>query len=120
LARRRPRSTRRGRAVDRRRSRRRRRPRRPCPDGLTIAQLYKTFKVRWTDLGRFGVADIDGCRRVVFLYDSAYRRGLNDRRFAVVLKGFEAALPGNYGKPPDKLAAMLNHYMERYKGQASR
>jgi hypothetical protein len=98
-----------------------------APDGLTFRSMWRTRSYRWSDIERFGVAEVNtvhGFTRqrhpmVGFDFSASYPdqdkavrlRSLNRR-----LTGFEAALPDNYGWSHEALAEHLNMLRARYLG----
>ncbi|PYJ03749.1 MAG: hypothetical protein DME25_11360 [Verrucomicrobia bacterium] len=81
-------------------------------EGMEIRSLFRSSKVRWSDISDFGVSTLrqQGLpvnRMVGFNYSAAYQRASKARSVAKALAGFEGALPNTYGLRPEELAQLL-------------
>ena len=93
------------------------------PEGMMIRGMWRDTSYRWSDIERFGVAEIHPAghrQRMVglnFSETSQFRdqaralRGMNRS-----LTGFEGALPDNYGWDCARLAAHLESWKARSAG----
>ena len=92
------------------------------PGGITFRSMWRTTSLRWSDIERFGVAEVaisHGKRQhiVGFNFSPTYMgrsEGGKIRRLNVRLSGFEAALPDNYGWDYAELAEYLNRARGKY------
>jgi hypothetical protein len=95
------------------------------PEGLAIRAMWRTTFYRWSDIERFGVAELKASaagvrsrhRMVGLDFSASYPCGDKARTLKSInrtMTGFEGALPDNYGWDCAELAAHLNSLRERY------
>ena len=99
------------------------------PDGLTMRTMWRDTTYRWSDIERFGVgqfATIHGPfrqkhRMIGIDFVPGYPLGGVARQLTRVssgISGFQGALPDNYGRDYEELAAYLNQLKARYTSPA--
>lgn len=76
-------------------------------DGFEIRSLFRTSRVRWADIARFGTLRIGLHRIVGFDFVEGYRGSDGLRRINRDLSGFQGALPDTYGLKADALAERM-------------
>ena len=76
-------------------------------DGFEIRSLFRTRRVRWADVARFGTMRIGVNTMVGFDFVDGYRGSDRLRRVNRDLSGFQAALPDNYGLKATALAERM-------------
>jgi hypothetical protein len=93
------------------------------PEGITVRTVWRARFFRWSDIERFGVAEVSGGMpgtRVVGLDFSASSPWADKmprlKDLSRKLSGFDGALPDNYGWEHAKLAAHLNELRAKYLG----
>jgi hypothetical protein len=92
-------------------------------DGITIRAVWRTTFYRWSDIDRFGVAELEmfshgmtqRIRRVGLNFSSSCPDPAK-RRLNRALSGFEGVLPDNYGWDCAEFAAHLNQCRSQYVG----
>jgi len=100
------------------------------PDGITVRAVWRTKFYRWSDIEKFGVAEMDLSysrgpqrkRMVGFNFSSSapsVAKAQATRRMNRAMCGFEGVLPDNYGWDYAELAEHLNQLRGQYrKGSA--
>ena len=89
-------------------------------DGITVRSMWRTTFYRWSDIERFGVAELSTGHRQLLVgldFSASYPhrdRAQTVKRINRTLTGFEGALPDNYGRDCAELAAHLNQLREQY------
>jgi hypothetical protein len=89
-------------------------------DGITVRSMWRTTFYRWSDIERFGVAELSTGHRQLLVgldFSASYPhrdRAQTVKRISRTLTGFEGALPDNYGRDCAELAAHLNQLREQY------
>ncbi|MDR0673859.1 MAG: hypothetical protein LBF93_09465 [Zoogloeaceae bacterium] len=78
------------------------------PEDMTIRSLYRTWRVRRSDISAFFVARIGGREMVCWDYLPTYAGQRHGRAFSRGLTGVEAGLPDTYGRSAGELADLLN------------
>jgi hypothetical protein len=82
------------------------------PEGFEVCSLFRARSYRWADVEGFGVALVGGNRMVAFNFAPGFPGSVVARRLAVLLSGWEGALPDTYGMGAEELAALLNGYRQ--------
>jgi hypothetical protein len=80
------------------------------PEGFEVCSLFRARSYRWADVEGFGVTSVGGNRMVAFNFAPAFPSSAVARRLAVLMIGWEGALPDTYGIGAGELAALLNSY----------
>ncbi|KLI97708.1 PH domain-containing protein [Luteimonas sp. FCS-9] len=82
--------------------------------GLELRALFRTTRLAWTDIARFGTTRV-GLHRVVGLdFAPHVDRGARLRRVNRGLSGFHGALPDTYGLGAEALAARLERWRQAH------
>ena len=76
-------------------------------EGIEFCALFRSHKLRWSDISEFGVYRIRGTRMVGFNYSPQYQRSSKARAVSKALTGCEGALPDTYGFSAEELAQLL-------------
>lgn len=82
-------------------------------EGFTVRSWFVNSFTPWTDVDRFAAEYVGLNKIVVFNYSHAHRKNKIAKFLAQHIKGFEAALPHNYGKKAEDLANLLNQWKSR-------
>ena len=96
-----------------------------APEGLTIRTMWRDTFYRWSDIERFGVGGFatrhgpfrQRHRMIGIDFVPGYQHGGIARQLMRVssgIAGFQGALPDNYGRDYEELAAYLNQLKARY------
>lgn len=81
--------------------------------GFICCRWFRTFRVDWQDVDRFGVATVEDEPRVGYDYAPHYPADVFDRRRTKDRTGFEAILPRCCSLRPEPLADLLNRRIRR-------
>ena len=89
-------------------------------EGFESRSLHRTHSVRWTDITGFTAASLgEGIQRqVCFNYAPHFAGERVFRRLSAQTAGFEAGLSDTYGMSAEKLAELLNEWLERHTATA--
>lgn len=84
--------------------------------GFTYCSRFNPARIDWIDVERFGLATIEGERRVAWDYAPHYPADMISRERTKKQVGFEAVLPRCCGLSPDALADLLARRKQRSGG----
>ncbi len=82
-------------------------------DGFTFCSLFRSHRLRWSEVDSFGVADIGVRQMVAFNFSPLHRGQERMRKISSAIAGYEGALPDTYGRSAEDLAALLNQWRDR-------
>jgi hypothetical protein len=81
-------------------------------EGIEFCALFRTHKLKWSEISEFGICFVPGTRMVGFNYSADYPRARKARALSKALTGCEGALPDTYGFGVDELTQLLSAYHE--------
>jgi len=84
-------------------------------EGIEFCSLFRTSRIRWSDISEFGTYSIRQhglpvSKMVGFNFSVGYQRAGKARAVSKALAGFEAALPDSYGFRAEELAQLLSEF----------
>ncbi len=83
-------------------------------EGFTVKAMFRTQRYRWMDITGFSVGKIGLNSMVVFNFTDDFRSRSEAERaasdFMKNLNGFEASIPGGFGKSPQELSQLMNSW----------
>ena len=86
-------------------------------DGFEYTSLFRKHFVKWSDVSRFGIANVAMNTFVSWNYSSSFTGQATARKAAKSLAGYEGALPDSYGMSAAQLVEILTSvHRERVPG----
>ena len=84
------------------------------PEGIEIVAMYRTTRIKWSDVEGFYVGNISGAKMIGIAYSPAYQKQKAGRAFASALSGMEGAIADSYTASIEEVCGTLNEWKARF------
>lgn len=84
------------------------------PEGIEIVAMYRTTRIKWSDVEGFNVGSVSGAKMIGIAYSPEYQGQKAGRAVASALSEMEGAIADSYSAPVEEVCRALNEWKARF------